>query len=276
MFDVSDQELEKDTVSFSHQPDSIFRWIAAGVMCVALVAAGWFYVQNRQQTAQEAAAPVQTSTAAADRPLGATADPIALPALDETDSLVRTLAAALSSHPLLASWLATDQVIRRFTVIVDNIATGWTPVRQLNEVRPAGGFRVTQSRGELRIDPRSYERYAPLAAAVDSVDAARAAQLYSMLKPRIEEAYVELGREGSFDRALEQAIVAVLQPAPLRGDETLAPTGIVFGFEDPRLERLAPAQKHLLRMGPDHATRVQSKVREIGLALGIPLDRLPR
>ena len=48
-----------------------------------------------------------------------------------------------------------------------------------------------------------------------------------------------------------------------------------YAFANPQLQTLTPAQKHLLRMGPEHAPRVQAKLRDIALALSIPRDRLP-
>ncbi|MCL4837280.1 MAG: DUF3014 domain-containing protein, partial [Thermoanaerobaculia bacterium] len=40
-------------------------------------------------------------------------------------------------------------------------------------------------------------------------------------------------------------------------------------FADPELEALPPAAKHLLRLGPDNARRVQEKLR--ALAAAVPL-----
>jgi hypothetical protein len=256
MADISDYELQKDSDPVPRESGSSGRWIAVAVLFVLAVGAG--------------------ETDAANQPLGADGPAIALPPLDETDTLVRTLASGLSSHPLLVSWLATDGILRRFTVVIDNIAYGQPVRKQLTEVTPAGPFRVAGRGGVLRADPRNYARYEPLTAAMESIDPMRAAQMYSMLRPRLEEAYLELGRGVSFDRALEQAIIALLEAPPIRGDETLVPANPVgYAFANPQLQTLTPAQKHLLRMGPEHAPRVQAKLREIALALSIPRERLP-
>lgn len=283
MADISDYELEKDSVSQSVPPPresgSALRWVVIVVLFIAAIAAGWYYVQSRRAAA-DTAPENGGSTAAVDQPLGAGGLAIDLPPLDETDTLVRTLAAGLSSHPLLVSWLATDGVIRRFTVVIDNIAYGQPVRKQLTEVTPAGPFRVAGRGGVggavVRGDPRNVARYAPLTAAMESIEPMRAAQMYSMLRPRIEEAHLEMGRGVSFDRALERAIIALLQAPPIRGDEALVPAKPVgYAFSNPQLERLTPAQKHLLRMGPEQAPRVQAKLRDIALALGIPRERLP-
>ena len=275
MNNISDYELHKDSAPPPREPASVLRWVVIVVLFIAAIAAGWYYVQNRRAATETAPENAGPAAGTADEPLGAGAPAIELPPLGETDMLVRTLAAGLSSHPLLVSWLASDGVIRRFTVVVDNIAYGQPVRNQLTQVAPAGPFRVA-GRDPMRIDPRSYARYVTLTAAMESIDAERAAQMYSMLRPRIEEAYLELGRGVSFDRTLEQAIIALLQAPPIRGDEALVPAKTVgYAFSNPQLERLTPAQKHLLRMGPEQATRVQAKLRDIALALGIPRERLP-
>ena len=58
---------------------------------------------------------------------------IAVPALAETDALVRRLVAQMSSHPRVAAWLTTNQLIRNFTTVVVNIADGQTPMKSLPE-----------------------------------------------------------------------------------------------------------------------------------------------
>ncbi len=273
MTDISDYELQKDNDPAPPESASAGRWVAVAVLFVLAVAAGWYYMQSRA-TDEVPVSPGETD--AANQPPGTGVPAIDLPPLDQTDTLVRTLASGLSSHPLLVSWLATDGILRRFTVVIDNIAYGQPVRKQLTEVTPAGAFRVAGRGGVLRADARNYARYEALTGAMESIEPVRAAQMYSMLRPRLEEAYLELGRGVSFDRALEEAIIALLQAPPVRGDETLVPAKPVgYAFANPQLQALTPAQKHLLRMGPEHAPRVQAKLRDIALALSIPRERLP-
>jgi hypothetical protein len=128
---------------------------------------------------------------------------------------------------------------------------------------------------ELVIDPATYERYSSLASAVASLDAAGAARLYTLVKPRIEEAYGALGHQESFDRALERSIVALLQVPPLDGDLVMVPKGALYLYGEPRIERLTAAQKQLARMGPRNVRIIQTKLRDIARQLGIRADRLP-
>ena len=130
--------------------------------------------------------------------------------------------------------------------------------------------------GNPYLDPRSYDRYTAIADAIASVDPAGAARLYATLKPRIEEAHRELGSpDPSFDRTLERAIVALLDTPILDGPVRLKPKGIGYAFADERVEHLTGAQKHLLRTGPRNVRIIKERLRDIGIALGIPPGRLP-
>ena len=107
------------------------------------------------------------------------------------------------------------------------------------------------------------------------MNAEAAARLCGSLKPRLEEAYRELGRGGSFDTALEQAIVAMLETPALGGNVRVVQDEAVYVFRDTALESLTPAQKHLARMGAANARLIQDKLRQIALTIGIPRARLP-
>jgi hypothetical protein len=277
MLDLSDVELQKSArPPLFTENDSMKRWIVAIVAVIVVAAAAAWFTVTWRRTPQPVATPTDAkpATESAPRPLGGAADSIELPPLVDTDPLVRQLVGALSAHPSVLQWLATDGLIRNFVVVVENVAHGAAPARHVPVLRPRGSFRTIAGEDTLTIDPRSYERYTPIAAAVDSIDAAGAARLYTTLKPRIEEAYAELGRGESFDAALEQAFVAMLRTPAFDGRVPIVPKGIVFAYEDARVERLAPAQKQLARMGPQHVRTIQAKLRQIASALGIPPERL--
>jgi hypothetical protein len=187
MANVSDYELDKDGSTSPPPPQESKTGLIVGVVLIVIaVAVGWFVMRDGPGS-EEASAPSASPSDGAGP--AAPVPAIDLPPLDQTDTLVRTLAEGLSSNPLLTAWLTPDQVIRRFTVVIDNIAFG-RPVRnQLLPVAPQGGFRITTRGSALQPDPRNYQRYAPLTAAMESIDAVRAAQMYGMLRPRLEEAY---------------------------------------------------------------------------------------
>lgn len=256
-------------------------WAAVAIgLLVFAVGLAMYFALGRETSAPvsdvAAAPPVADPAQPGVTPLGADAEPVDVPPLDESDPLVRQLVGKLSSHPRLAAWLATDGLIRNFTVVVSNIAEGRTPAIHLKRLQPSGSFRVVEQNDDLLIDSRSYERYDLIGDAAESIDSAGAARLYATLKPRIEEAHRDLGYpDASFDQTIERAILSLLNTPVVDGPIDVEPRGIVYGYADPKLESLTPAQKQLLRMGPRSVRAIQAKLREIALALGIPAERLP-
>ena len=281
MSDLQDLDLRTDDRS-SLEPDPPPRrassvWVAVTLLAAAAGAAAYFAFVWRQPTApaQTAAAAPAAGAPSASPPLGGKGDPMTLPPLDASDTLVRTLVQALTESPAVMAWLPTNGLIRNFTVVVSNIAEGATPAKQIKALRPAAPFRIVTRDGSPYADARSYDRYTRIADAVASIDAGGAAKLYATLKPRIEDAQRELGTTDSFDHTLERAIVALLNTPVADGTERLKLKGIGYGYADDRLESLTPAQKQLLRMGPRNVRAIETKLRDIALALGIPASHLP-
>jgi hypothetical protein len=253
-------------------------WIGVTLFAVVAGIALYIVFGNRDTasptTAAKAAAPKTPDVAT--QPLGGEPAPVDVPPLNESDPVVRELVKQLTSHPRVAAWLTTDNLIRNFVVVTSNVADGRTPARQLGVLRPSSTLTVMERGDAVYVDPKSYERYDGIAGAVASIDPADAARLYATLKPRIEEAYSELGVAVQFDRTLERAIITLLK-TPVPDDPVrLQPLGgTAYAFADPALEALTPAQKHLLRTGPRNARTIQASLRASAIALGIPAERLP-
>jgi Protein of unknown function (DUF3014) len=254
-------------------------WVWIALLRAVLGGGFYYYLQRRSAPAPATAAPAATKgtppPAAAPRALGTTAEPIELPPLNDTDPIVRERVGAVSSDPTIARWLATSELLRSITRVVQAIAEDRGVAGHVQVLRPTQPFSAQHSGGRVTIDPRSYRRYEAIATAVGSLDARAAATLYSTFKPRLGEAYAELGfPDTPFDGTLEDALVTLIAtPVPDDPVEVIARGG-TYAFADPRLESLAPAQKQLLRMGPANARAVKAKLREIALALGVEETRL--
>lgn len=243
----------------------------------ALLMGGWWYLRRDAPPAEAPVVETAPSPAPAPdvTPLGTTPFPAEVPPLGDSDSFVRTWAPRLSAHPRLAAWLTSDDLIRNFVLVVTRIADGRTPAGQIPVLKPTGTFQVVERGEDLFIDARSFARYNDVAEGFVSLDPATAAQLYATLKPRIEEAHAELGGAGSFDATLERAIVQLVRTPIPGGPIQVEPSGIGYRPTDPRLAELTGAQQHLLRMGPVNARRVQTQLRALALALGVPASRMP-
>ena len=127
------------------------------------------------------------------------------------------------------------------------------------------------------MDPRSYQRYDAAADAIVGLDPVRLARLYATLKPRIEEAYRDLGfTNRSFDTSL-QAVIVTLVRTPVPGDApTVRRNGNRYVYVDESFERLSSAQKQFLRMGPRNVRQVDLWLRRLADALGVPASAFSR
>ena len=202
-------------------------------------------------------------------------EPLQVP-LDESDSVIRELAQALSSDEIFALWLKSDDLVRKFTAAVDNIANGLSPRAQIDFFSPGGKFNVTQKDGFYYVDPASYRRYDGVADIFSALDTERFVNLYRQSEFILQEAYRDLGYPGAdFNSTFQRAIVELLKVPVVEEDLILTSKVLTYRLADPELEKLSHAQKHLLRMGPDNVRLIQGKLREIADVLGIPEDALP-
>ena len=234
---------------------------AVAVVAVGLLAV-LFLVFRHPEKPKAAAVP---APAAAPAPT----PKILLPSLDESDPVVRQMAAGLSSHPEIARWLARTALVRTLTVVVVNVADGETPRPHLDFLAPKERFRPARRPGRLLVpDPAGFSGYDRFGDAVASVNAEAAASAFRTLAPLFEAAYVELGHpEGGFPKALDKAKEALLAVPVLRDEVELVPHAIGFRYADAKLEALTPAQKQFLRIGPRNVALVQAKLRELAAAL---------
>jgi len=248
--------------------------IIAGVVFVLLIAAAaiiyYFFIYSKPQE------PVETTEIAQDQPVvegkvqteEEKIEPLDVN-LDESDELVRKLAGELSSHPKLAMWLMSEELIRKFVAAVDNVANGQSPGPQIDFFQPEGRFKVIDELGEYFIDPKSYERYDLAAEVFASLDPKGCVILYKQLTPAIQEAYKDLGYPNAdFNDTLKKAIMELLKVPVVKENIKLEKKVVTYMMVDSDLEALSFAQKHLLRMGPDNVRVIQGKLREMALSLG--------
>lgn len=254
--------------------------VAVAVAIACLAAAAWYLWSPDSGTPSRAAqTPGRSDTDVAvrddTRRLG-DGEAAEMPPLDALDPLLRGMLGALSTRPELARVLATDNLIRRFVAAVDSIGRGASPTRQIAMLKPATAFSVERPYSESVITPESHARYAGVVETIAGLDAAALSRIYAQLRPRLDEAYAELGGPPeSFDAAMERALSHLLAVDPVLAAGRVRPSaGVTYAWVSDDAERLSAAQKHLLRLGPTGVERVQGKLREVGTALGIPAERL--
>lgn len=176
---------------------------------------------------------------------------------NSTPTVLQTLdSSGVEIQPLKSSQLVSDVV-----VIVDNLRNG-SLVRERTVVqRPDGRFKVLEIDGALYIDEQSYQRYDALVDWFVSLDEEAVVENYQLFRPLLSEAYADIGYpDADFTRAIVEAIEVLMDtPVP----ETLVEVKddeVMYTYANPSYESLPPAQKQLLRMGPDNIRRLKSKL----------------
>lgn len=222
--------------------------IIGGLIILGVLIGAWW--MSRRAAVPTAANQAVTATEA---PITTTPPP-PLPPLDQMDPMMRSLLGALSNHPELAKWLATDSLVNQLALAIDRASQGRSPSRDFKVVAPTSGFATVRRNNRRAIDPAGYKRYNPLVSAVTSMDASAVAKVYKTIKPRLNEAYRKNGHpDGDVDQAVQAALDTLLETPVLKDPVVLVEgKGASWNFADPQIEGLPASQKQLLRMGPEN------------------------
>jgi hypothetical protein len=169
----------------------------------------------------------------------------------------------------LAKWLATDDLVRQLAMAIDQASAGGSPARDLKVLKPASAFTTTSGGTRSTIDPASYKRYDGLVQTVTSIDAAKAANVYKTIRPRLSEAYQQAGNPGgNVEGALIKTIDILLDTPVVKDPIPIVEDGKAgWVYADDELEELLPTQKQLLRMGAANVERLLAWLRALRTAL---------
>lgn len=258
------------------------RWMALGL--VGLVLAGGAAVlllvprdADVRIEPQPALAPVPSpSVAAPDEAGGEAVRPGAsararAPSLSQSDGFMRDGLRALTEGVESArAWVAGGDVARRTVAVLMGLSEGEVPRSLLAAFAPTGAFEVEETDGAIRARTAGFARYDVLAGWLGALDAQRVVGVFETVEPVLEQAFREVAPpRSSLRQAMDRATShLLLAPTPDDAPE-LVEKGAVYAYADPALEALSPAQKQLLRMGPENTRIVQSKLRELRRALGL-------
>ena len=224
---------------------------------------------------QEAAAPepqpepvepvaVETREPVMPEPVDMVVEPEAptLPPLSQSDSEIKSAVAEYLSNQAV-ELLANDDVIRRTVVFVDNLAQGKIADKHSPVVKPEENFTAIED-DIIITHPNSYERYTPYVAMLDTMSTAQIVRLYEQYKPLFEQAYEEIGYEGSaFNGTLTEAIDELLATPIPESPIPLVKDSVTYKYAYAEWERLSAAQKQFLRMGPENMKKMKTRLEEI-------------
>ena len=263
--------------------DTEIKWLIALLVAAAAAALAWFLWDNAATPPQPATVPQQAPVAETGpaeplhpvEPLSITpgeGELVELPPLAESDSYF-ALALVDLFGPDIEPLLADEALIDKTVATVDNLTRG----RVAEKIRPLGrlpgNFVVTAAgdTGPFYLSPENYSRYDVLVNMLSGADLDELVATYRRFYPLLQEAFTQLGYpDGYFnDRvvAVIDHLLATPQPAePIR----LLQPHVLYEFADPQLEALSGGQKLLIRMGPDHISRVKAVLTEVRTRIAQP------
>ena len=248
------------------------KWIYYAVPIVVVIAIGaaLYYARTHRAEPQPVAeTPAQPATAepAIRYPIDdESAQEQALPPLAESDDAVQESLSGVFGKTI-EEVLVPNDIVRNVVVTVDNLPRKKTAV-QRRPLHPTPGEFAVGGAEELTLSDANYARYETVVKLAQSADAEQVAALYRRFYPLFQEAYADLGYpDGYFNDRLVEVIDHLLATPEVQGPIRLTQPGVFYEFADPTLEERSAGQKLLIRMGPENATVIKTKLRELRAAV---------
>lgn len=187
-----------------------------------------------------------------------------------SDTALKAMLADAGIGRAALNLLAPADIIRRAVSFTNLVAQGYID-HSMGPFAPIGqAFSADPDSPSISHSMRRYDRYVQ---ALTALPPATAAALYQKLYPQLNAAQKELGEQLSYHTRLNQAL-NVLISAP---QQPIPPALVrypgknnVWRYANPELEKLSPAQKQLLRMGPDNQRAIQQWLRQFQQAITQP------
>lgn len=247
-------------------------WWSATAVVVLIIGVGAYYryyasgtPAKVQQTRPPPPPPVKTDEGGIQYPIPSVgADASALPALNQSDQIVRDSLAGLLGSKAVEQLLVPENVVRHIVVTVDNLPRKKVAI-DLRPVKTTAGQTVVSNQGEATtLSVSNYARYAPFVHLVETTDPKTLAAVYFHLYPLFQQAYEDLGYPGRFfnDRLVEVIDHLLAAPEP-QGPIELVQPKVFYQYADPKLEELSAGQKLMIRMGPANERTLKAKLRDL-------------
>jgi len=185
-----------------------------------------------------------------------------LPLLNNSDSYVREELATMDGTSSLLMYLVSDELVRKFVVMIENISRGEFPERNLPLLYPQERMTVTELGSEFYLmDEQSYQRFNALVTSLTNISTESAVDFYQQLQPLFREAYAELGlRNSEFNDVLMLAIDNVLNARMAPQPQQLIRPNLNYLYANPEIENYSDVEKLLLRLGPENTERLQRRL----------------
>jgi hypothetical protein len=248
-------------------------WWSAAAVVVVIAGIGAYYRYYSQpgvpvkvhETRPPAPPPTTADNDGIQHPIPSTgADSAALPALNQSDQIVRDSLAGLLGQRPVEQFFVPENIVRHIVVTIDNLPRKKVAA-DLRPIKPTAGETVVVNQGDTStLSSANYARYAPFMHLVESSDPKTLATVYFRLYPLFQQAYEDLGYPGRFfnDRLVEVIDHLLAAPEP-QGPIELVQPKVFYQYADAKLEDLSAGQKLLVRMGSANERSLKAKLREL-------------
>jgi hypothetical protein len=247
--------------------------IGVAALIFVLAAAGVYYLRSRNQPLPATpSVPVAVSPSSSEsdiaHPLpegaGNAAAAAPLPELADSDTPLREALGQISNADAVKDFLVPQDLIRKIVVTIDNLPRQKVAVDKRPANPAAGSFLANGDELHATLDQRNFERYKPMVAVVNHLDAKQLGALYIHYYPLFQQSYQNLGYpNGYFNDRLVEVIDNLLATPEPKGPIELVRPNVMYTYADPALEARPAGQKLLIRMGPENAKAIKAKLTEL-------------
>ena len=188
--------------------------------------------------------------------------------LDLSDKAIKQGLITALRAPLLSTLIVNDSILANMVASVNNTAQGTLPENVSLLTPPATEFSVFKQADNQFITPESFTRYNVYAQTFAEIETEDMLALLDQYEPQIMAQFEQIALPNAqFTSTLINAINRLLDTPTVNLPIPVISDSAMYKFANPQLEALLPAQKQLLRMGPDNMRLVKAKLRELRTAL---------
>ncbi len=192
--------------------------------------------------------------------------PVAPPeSIDGSDAQV-SRAIEEMSPPLLA-WFTPKEQVRKWVAMGVLLSEGDLISKNRPVAYPMEPFKVNKQGGRLSMSEANFSRANDLIDAIIRIPPQKLAAYYRQWSPVLENAYGELGMEGSFHTHFISLIDRALATQSLSRPPELSQPHVLYTYSDEELEKASDINKLMWRLGPDNMKKVQAYLVEFKAAL---------
>ncbi len=181
-------------------------------------------------------------------------------ALDSSDAQVGRALEDIS--PPLLAWLTPQEQVRKWVSFSVNLADGDLVSKHRPLSYPMKSFKVVRQGDRISMSSANFKRADALIGALTAIPPEKLAAYYRQWTPTLQQAFDELGVDGTFHGHFSRLVDQALAVKTLSRPPALAQPHVLYVYADEELEDASDLSKLMWRLGPDNMTQLQAYLLE--------------